>query len=69
MQVVKLAGVILALSMKVLVDVILAQPLKVTSGEKTAWPDCHKLVAVTSPCKAYAFRSVSFNRKVEGCRY
>ncbi len=66
MQVVELAGVILALSMEVLVGVILAQLLKHTSGEKTAWPGSHGFVAVPSPPKAYVFRSVGSNRKAEG---
>ncbi len=45
MQVVELAGVILALSMKVLVGIILVQPLKAISGEKTVWPGSHRFVA------------------------
>ncbi len=45
MPVVELVGGTLALSMEVLVDVILAQPLKATSGEKTARPCFHGVVA------------------------
>ncbi len=45
MPVVELVGGTLALLMEVLVDVILAQPLKATSGEKTAWPGSHGVVA------------------------
>ncbi len=45
MQVIELAGIILALSMEVLEDVILAQPLKATSQEKMAWPSSHGFVA------------------------
>ncbi len=45
MPVVKLVGDTLALSIEVLVDVILAQPLKATSGEKTAQPGSHGVVA------------------------
>ncbi len=45
MLVVKLVGGTLALSMEVLVGVILTQPLKATSGEKTAWPGFHRIVA------------------------
>ncbi len=45
MPVVELVGDTLALSMKVLVGVILAQPLKATSGEKTARPCSHGVVA------------------------
>ncbi len=45
MPVVELVGVTLALSMEVLVDVILIQPLKATSGEKTARPGSHGVVA------------------------
>ncbi len=44
MQVVELAGVILALSIEVLVGVILAQLLKATSGEKMAWLGSHGFV-------------------------
>ncbi len=44
MQVVELAGIILALSMEVLVDVILVQLLKYTSGEKTARPGSHEVM-------------------------
>ncbi len=40
-QVVKLAGVILALSIEVLVGVILTKPLKTTSKEKTAQLGSH----------------------------
>ncbi len=46
MQVVKLAGVILALLIEVLIDVILAQPLKATSGEKIARPGSHGVMAI-----------------------
>ncbi len=46
MQVVKLAGVILALSMEILVGVIFAQPLKATSGEKMARPGSYGFVTV-----------------------
>ncbi len=45
MPVVELVGGTLALSMEVLVGVILAQPLKATSGEKTARPCSHGVVA------------------------
>lgn len=45
MQVVELAGIILALSIQVLVDIILAQPLKIANKGKTAWPSFHKFVA------------------------
>ncbi len=45
MPVVELVGSILALSMEVLVGVILAQPLKATSREKTARPGSHGVVA------------------------
>ncbi len=45
MQVVELVGGTLALSMKVLEDVNLVQPLKATSGEKTARPGSHGVVA------------------------
>ncbi len=45
MLVVELVGGILALSMEVLVGVILAQPLKATSREKTARSDCYGFVA------------------------
>ncbi len=45
MPVVELLGGTLALSMEVLVDVILTQPLKATSGEKTARPGSHGVVA------------------------
>ncbi len=38
-------GGTLALSMEVLVGVILAQPLKATSEEKTAWPGSHGVIA------------------------
>ncbi len=41
MQVIELGDVILALSIEVLVDVILAQLLKATSREKTARPGSH----------------------------
>ncbi len=45
MSVVELIGGTLALSIEVLVDVILAQPLKATSGEKTARLGSHGVVA------------------------
>ncbi len=45
MPVVELVEGTLALSIEVLVDVILAQPLKATSGEKTARPGFHGVVA------------------------
>ncbi len=45
MPVVELVGGILALSMEVPVGIILAQLLKATSGEKTAWPCSHGVVA------------------------
>ncbi len=45
MPVVELVGGTFALSMEVLVDVIFAQPLKATSGEKTARPGAHGFVA------------------------
>ncbi len=45
MPVVELVGGTLAISMEVLVGVILAQPLKATSGEKTARPCSHGVVA------------------------
>ncbi len=45
MPVVELVGGTLALSIEVLVGVILAQPLKVTSGEKTTRPCFHGVVA------------------------
>ncbi len=45
MPVVELVGGTLALSMEMLVGVILAQPLKATSGEKTARPCSHGVVA------------------------
>ncbi len=45
MPVVELVGGTLALSMEMLVSVILAQPLKATSGEKTAWSGSHGVVA------------------------
>ncbi len=41
MQVVELAGIILALSIEVLKGIILAQLLKATSREKTARPGSH----------------------------
>lgn len=44
-QVVELAGVILALSIKVLVKGIFAQPLKGTSEEITTWSSSHGFVA------------------------
>ncbi len=44
MQVVELAGVILALSMEVLVGVILTQSLKATSKEKMARSGSHRLI-------------------------
>ncbi len=44
MQVIKLAGIILALSIEVLVDVILAQLLKAISGTKTAWLGSHGIM-------------------------
>ncbi len=43
--VVELVGGILALSMEVLVGVILAQPLRITSGEKMARPCSHGVIA------------------------
>ncbi len=43
-QMVKLAGVILALSIEVLVGFIPAQPLKATNGEKTAWPSSYGIM-------------------------
>ncbi len=42
---VELVGGTLALSMEVLVGVIVAQPLKATSREKTARPYSHRVVA------------------------
>ncbi len=45
MPVVELVGDTLTLSMEVLVGVILAQPLKATSGEKMARPSSHGVVA------------------------
>ncbi len=45
MPVVELIGDILALSIEVLVGVILAQPLKATSREKTTRPGSHGVVA------------------------
>ncbi len=45
MQVVELAGIILALSIEVLIGVILAQLLKAISREKTAWPGSHRVMA------------------------
>ncbi len=45
MPVVELIWGTLALSMEVLVGVILAQPLRATSGEKTARPCSHGVVA------------------------
>ncbi len=45
MPVIELVGGTLTLSMEVLVGVILAQPLKATSGEKTARPCFHGVVA------------------------
>ncbi len=45
MPVVEQVGNTLTLSMEVLVDVILVQPLKATSGEKTARPGSHGVVA------------------------
>ncbi len=45
MPVIELVGGTLILSMEVLVGVILAQLLKATSGEKTAWPGSHGFVA------------------------
>ncbi len=45
MPVVELIGGTFTLSMEVLVVVILAQPLKATSGEKTARPGSHGVVA------------------------
>ncbi len=45
MPVIELVGGTLALSMEVLVGVILAQPLKATSGEKTARPCFHGVLA------------------------
>ncbi len=45
MPVVELVGGTLALSIEVLVGIILAQPLKATSGEKTARPYSHGVVA------------------------
>ncbi len=44
MQVVELAGVIVALSIEVLVGIILAQLLKATSGEKTTRLSSHGFV-------------------------
>ncbi len=44
MPVVELVGGTFALSMEVLIGVILAQPLKATSGEKTARPGFHGVV-------------------------
>lgn len=41
---IELASVIFALLMEVLVDVILVQPLKATSREKTAWPVSHRFI-------------------------
>ncbi len=45
MPVIELVGGIFALSMEVLVGVILAQPLRATSGKKTARPCSHGVVA------------------------
>ncbi len=45
MPVVELVGGTLSPSIEVLVGVIFAQPLKATSGEKTARPCSHALVA------------------------
>ncbi len=45
MLVVELVGGTLALLMEMLVGVILAQPLKATSGEKTTRPGFHKVIA------------------------
>ncbi len=42
---IKLIGIILALSIEVLVDVILAQPLKAISRERMAWPGFQGFVA------------------------
>ena len=42
---VKLAGIILALLIEILVSAILIQLLKATSGKKTAWPGFHRFVA------------------------
>ncbi len=46
MQMIELAGVIIALSMEVLVGVILTQLLKATSKKKIARPDSHEVVAI-----------------------
>ncbi len=45
---VKLAGVILALSIEVLVGVIFAQLLKATSREKMAWLGFYRFIAATN---------------------
>ena len=48
MQIVKLTGVIFALSIKVLIGVMLAQLLKINSGKKTARPSSYGFVATRS---------------------
>ncbi len=49
---VELVSIILALSMEVMVDVILTQPLKATIREKTAWPHSHGFVAILKVARA-----------------
>ena len=51
-QVPKLAGVILALSIKIRIDVILAQQLKTTYREMMTWQGFHRFVAAR---KLYCF--------------
>ncbi len=75
MQVVKLAGVIFALSIGVLISVIFTQPLKATSGEKIVWSDFHEFIAAGAQKKLHCLVRLTYLGvsapilKVERCKY
>lgn len=56
-QVVELAGVILAISIKILVDIIFALPLKANNGGKTAQPRVYRFIAAGTSIKLYYLTS------------